>query len=58
MTQYAEQREDYVASGLALHWQLGAEKKTGVGFTPEDEKPPPANAGEKETKPKPGTHGL
>ena len=33
--------------------QLGSEKKTGDGFTPEDEKPPPANAGDKETKPEP-----
>ena len=34
-------------------WQLDAEKKTGVEFTPEDEKPPTANAGDKETKPEP-----
>ena len=29
-------------------------EQTGVGFTLEDEKPPPANAGDKETKPESG----
>ena len=38
-------------------WQLDAENKTGVVFTPEDEKPPPAKAGDKETKPEPGCAG-
>ena len=42
-TQYAVQGEHYVAYGLALNG----------GFTPEDEKSPPANAGVKETKPAP-----
>ena len=41
---------------LRLNWRcmaIGCRKKTGVGFTPEDEKPPPANAGDKKTKPEP-----
>ena len=44
-----------VLTGAA--WHLGAEKKTGVGFTPEDEKPPLAKAGDKEIKPEPGCAG-
>ena len=43
-----------------LDWRCMAimcRKKTGVGFTPEDEKPPPANAGDKETKPESGCAG-
>ena len=31
--------------------------EAGGGFTPKDEKSPPANAGEKETKPVPGCAG-
>ena len=38
-------------------WQGDAERKTGGGFTPEDEKSPPANADDEETKPVPGCAG-
>ena len=46
----------FVWTGAA--WQLDTENKTGVGFTPEDEKPPPANAGDKETKQNRGCAGI
>ena len=45
---------------LRLNWccmAIRCRKKTGGGFTPEDEKPSPANAGDKETKSEPGCAG-
>ena len=45
---------------LSLHLRCMAmrcRKETGDGVTPEDEKSPPANAGDKETKPVLGSDG-
>ena len=45
---------------LRLDWRcmaIRSRKEKGVVFTPEDEKSPPANAGDKETKPEPGCAG-
>ena len=45
---------------LRLNWRrmaIRCRKKNGVGFTQEDEKPPPANAGDKETNPESGCAG-
>ena len=45
---------------LSLHLRCMAmrcRKETGDGVTPEDEKSPPANAGDKETKPVLGCDG-
>ena len=53
MTQYAEHGCVWTGAG----WRFVAENKTGVGFTPEDEKPPPDNAGGKERKPEPSCAG-
>ena len=52
MTQFAVHREFYVASGLVLSGKEAPKgKPTGDGFTPENEKSPPANGVSKETKP-------
>ena len=45
---------------LRLNWRCMAircRKENRVGFTPKDEKPPPENADDKETKPEPGCAG-